>query len=623
MEAFNQILHSLGLTLVHSLWQGALLAMAMLLLLIMIPRPDARCRYIFMFSGLMMLLLLFMGTFIHVHSHRPMLAAIPVSQVFHPGGSRVGYSYLTLSGAGSFLRWFTSWLNPYYGMLAAGWLAGFIFVGIRISGGLLALKMTLSKQLSLPAASLFSIYEKCLKVMHLKSRVRFRTVSRLIGPMVVGVFKPFVVIPMAAVSGLSPEQIETVILHELAHIKRHDHIWLIIQAFAMQVLFFHPLAWYLNREINRERENSCDDLVLKMKINPITYIKALTMIHEMNAQSFAAANALKGRSNSLLERVKRLMMPELRHTPAFRLVMLLLLVMVLGLTTMAFVHSGKGPEKPKKEITPATKVMPLTQPDSAATKHVTVESGKDRKKIKIILEGDTIKEMTINGRQADKEEMKQYARELGKMQYELQLSQLELKRAQEELEKSQQELEVARRSIEGTNEEWHRPEMNNPGRQLREDLWYDYPNAEAWRDMLNNERFREEMREAREAGRKAMEKFREQHQEYQLQQQEYWLQHQDEFREEMEKARKEAQKAFEEMKKSDAFHFYYQEEWPMPVPPAPPAIPETELPPLPGADEAVPALPEAPEIVAPGLPEPSEVPSEQQLDSTLRELEGE
>ncbi|MBN2813444.1 MAG: M48 family metalloprotease, partial [Bacteroidales bacterium] len=590
METFNQILHSLGLTLVHSLWQGALLAAAMLLLLIMIPRPDARCRYVFMFSGLLMLLLLFVGTFIHIHSRRLMPEALNAGQVFQLAGTMAGYPYITLSGAGTFLKWLTTWLNPYYGILAAGWLAGFILLGIRISGGLLVFKITLNKHLSLPAPSLMGICEKCLKVMHLNSKVRFRTVSRMIGPMVIGVFKPILVIPMAAVSGLSPEQIETVILHELAHIKRHDHFWLILQAFAMQVLFFHPLAWYLNREINRERENSCDDHVLKMKINPITYIKALTMIHELNIQSFAAANALKGRSNNLLARVKRLLTPEIRHTPFFRLAIMLLLVAVLGLTTMAFVRSGKGPEKPKTMNTAAMKVMPLMQPDSAVARNATVETMKDRKKIKIILEGDTIKEMTINGRQADKEEMRRYAGELGKMQHELQLSEMELKRAQEELQKSQQELEIARRSIEGIDKEWHGSDLSNVDRQLREAWPQDYAHAEAWRNLINDERFREEMREAREAGREAMEEFRKQQQEYWLQHQdefrkqhqEYWLQHQDEFREAMEKARQEARKTFEKMKKNDAFRFYFQEEWPIPLPPAPPAIPETELPPLPG-----------------------------------------
>jgi len=145
-----------------------------------------------------------------------------------------------------------------------------------------------------------------------------------------------VIIPAAAVSGLSLDQVRTIMIHELAHIRRFDHVMVLIQAIARLLLFFHPLAWYLLPEIDRERENCCDDFVLLNNNNPINYIKALAMIQEMNLPG-VPVNGLTGKSNQLLNRIKRLIKPETRHTAAFRLTVVLLFIATIGLSTMAFI----------------------------------------------------------------------------------------------------------------------------------------------------------------------------------------------------------------------------------------------------------------------------------------------
>ena len=148
--------------------------------------------------------------------------------------------------------------------------------------------------------------------------LNLRMSARQISPMVIGLIKPFVIIPAAILSGLNTEQVEAIFVHELAHIRRYDHVMMIIQAIITQILFFHPAAWFFSAEINRERENCCDDFVMKTFPNPINYIKALTMIQELNRDGQVPANALLGRSKRLLGRVKRLLKTEKRHAPVFQ-----------------------------------------------------------------------------------------------------------------------------------------------------------------------------------------------------------------------------------------------------------------------------------------------------------------
>jgi len=109
---------------------------------------------------------------------------------------------------------------------------------------------------------------------------RLLSTAKNISPMVAGFFKPVIIIPGTVISGLPISQLEAILAHEIAHIRRYDHILIFLQVFANHILFFHPLAWFLSASINRERENSCDDLAIGIGIDPLNYIKALTMVQK-------------------------------------------------------------------------------------------------------------------------------------------------------------------------------------------------------------------------------------------------------------------------------------------------------------------------------------------------------
>lgn len=125
-------------------------------------------------------------------------------------------------------------------------------------------------------------------------------------PLTIGFLKPVILIPLAAVNHLTKEQMEAVILHEMAHIKRADYLLNLIQCVIQTILFFNVFSRMLNNIIERERENACDDSVIQFKYNSFHYAEALLKLGKLQTFASLAMAASGKKENVLLYRVKRL-----------------------------------------------------------------------------------------------------------------------------------------------------------------------------------------------------------------------------------------------------------------------------------------------------------------------------
>lgn len=131
--------------------------------------------------------------------------------------------------------------------------------------------------------------------------------SAIQSPMTIGFFKPVILIPLATINHLTTQQMEAVILHELAHIKRNDYLLNLMVTLAEVIFFFNPFSVLLVHAIRRERENSCDDLVLQFRYDPCTYASALLSLEKARNHEHTFAMAAVGKNNKmLLQRVMRL-----------------------------------------------------------------------------------------------------------------------------------------------------------------------------------------------------------------------------------------------------------------------------------------------------------------------------
>ena len=103
-------------------------------------------------------------------------------------------------------------------------------------------------------------------------------------PTVIGWLKPVVLLPASALAGLSPNQVEAILAHELAHIRRHDYLVNLLQTLVETLLFYHPAVWWLSRRIRAERENCCDDLAVSLCGDPVAYAAALAELEDLRGR---------------------------------------------------------------------------------------------------------------------------------------------------------------------------------------------------------------------------------------------------------------------------------------------------------------------------------------------------
>ncbi len=188
--------------------------------------------------------------------------------------------------------------------LVAGWLLGVVAFSARLACGWLGM-CRLRRRGTSPVAD--SLQEKLTR---LTSRLGMRRVVTLVQstllevPAVIGHLRPVILLPVSLLTGLSPAQIDVLLIHELAHIRRHDYLINLVQTAVETLLFYHPAVWWVSREIRQERENCCDDLVLSVCGDRAGYARALASMETLRSGTYQPAVAASG--GTLLIRIRRI-----------------------------------------------------------------------------------------------------------------------------------------------------------------------------------------------------------------------------------------------------------------------------------------------------------------------------
>ncbi len=168
-------------------------------------------------------------------------------------------------------------------------------------------------------------------------------------PMVIGYIKPIILIPLGILSGLPADQLEAVLLHELAHIRRRDYLINVLQTLAESLLFFNPAIWWISSLIRIERENCCDDVAISIR-NKSHLIQALVAFQEYALESPTYAVAFPGRKRHLLDRVRRILYNSNKTLNAMEKTMLALGLIALCTFTLAFSPVNPNRSQLEKEL---------------------------------------------------------------------------------------------------------------------------------------------------------------------------------------------------------------------------------------------------------------------------------
>ena len=293
----------LGWTLVHFLWQGA--AFVALLWFVLTAIRSASGRYIASVIVLVLMLAAPIATFVSLASHTGEADNAPNIRPRHS----LSTAAITTTPAAEQETRFSAGtsITPW---LVEGWLIGVVALSLRSAGGLLLLgrlRRQNARAISAP------LKDACLALqqrMALRRIVEYCESHEIDAPAVIGWFRPVVLLPVSALTRLSQEQLEAVIAHELAHIRRMDAFVNLFQIFVESVLFYHPAVWWVSRRIRTEREHCCDDAAIAVCGDRLEYARALTL---MEGWRVAPRMALAANGGSLTARVKRLLGMETFH----------------------------------------------------------------------------------------------------------------------------------------------------------------------------------------------------------------------------------------------------------------------------------------------------------------------
>lgn len=304
--------------LLHTLWQGAILAVGLGVVLRRVHQPVWRYRFSLLALGTVMLSGLITWAVL-MHPSAPISAAAPVADNAAMVAPTLSSDQPTLVVQAAALapqaaraNW-TAWL-------AFAWLLGAAVMlgraGVQVAGAE-RLRRTCRP---VEDARIQSLFQEAQRALKLARRVRLAVTDQLTSPAVAGVLVPTLILPLSLTTMLTPEQIRMVLLHELAHIRRGDYLANLFQLFAESLLFFNPAVWWISRQLRVEREACCDATAIGLSGAPADYAQTLLTVAESILQPPPAAAPAFGRSrppSTLLERVQRMLIPGYR--PALRL----------------------------------------------------------------------------------------------------------------------------------------------------------------------------------------------------------------------------------------------------------------------------------------------------------------
>ncbi|HLL00827.1 MAG TPA: M56 family metallopeptidase [Myxococcaceae bacterium] len=313
------VLESLGWALVHLLWQGALVAVLLALALRVLGRKAATARYALACTALVAMLVLPVATvWRHYGAAQALSPEVSAPVAVVDGGARwaarnplpetqrVGPVSEPVASvpAASVLES----VSLYMPWLVFAWGLGVAFSSLRLLSGWVRLRRQVRQASPAPAewqARLDALAHR----LGLQRAVRLLQSTAIDVPAAVGWLSPVVLLPTSILTGLSARQLEMILAHELAHIRRYDFAVNLAQTLVETLLFYHPAVWWISHLIRVEREHCCDDIAAGTSGSSLSYARALTALEELRVlPSLAPSPALSALGGSLPERVRRLVL---------------------------------------------------------------------------------------------------------------------------------------------------------------------------------------------------------------------------------------------------------------------------------------------------------------------------
>ncbi|MGB8354571.1 MAG: M56 family metallopeptidase [Chthoniobacteraceae bacterium] len=352
--------HRAGWVLVHFLWQGLGIALLLAVALRLSARASSHFRYLVICGGLLLCGIAPVITWTLLdHQAAPFRLSPESAQVsggtaIIPNESRIAtVPAMQNPGPSATAKAATPWrlnrlqklddLLPY---TVAIWFAGVLILTLRLILGGMQLQRLRRSGVTIPDPAWQEKFRDLVQRMRISPPVRLLQSALVEVPTLIGWLRPVILIPASAFTGLTTSQLESILAHELAHVRRCDYLVNLFQTAVETLLFYNPAVWWISRKLREERENCCDDIAVETIRDRAIYASALATLEEARRLSPALAVAATG--GLLLQRIRRI--AGVDHPPATSWTLWVLILGFFVASCLAHTKAGAPPETPPQPV---------------------------------------------------------------------------------------------------------------------------------------------------------------------------------------------------------------------------------------------------------------------------------
>lgn len=383
----QNVIQALGWSLLHSLWQGAFLAIILGILLLFLRKFSSATRYLiiafFMVLHVAIIPLNFINHYHPVVSNSEDNLKVNPSE---PTSLKVSkhdvqeqdYNIITEKVN----QKFTGYFDLHLPLIVTIWFVGVTILLLRYLAQLAYVQRLISHGVQPFPPQLYDVIRKLEEKINIHRNVKYLQTFRISSPMTVGWLKPVVLFPIGLFAKLDPSEVEAILLHELAHIKRNDYLVNVFQSLATILLFYHPATWWISGLLHQERENCCDDLVIELSGKPDEYATTLIHLQEQKLKAMKTSLSISGKKSSFTQRILRLLQDSIPSANRFREGFITAMVLVCGFIFLA--ATTKEPIQ-KQELN-ISSLEPTTQKDNKVDMLINAIDENDEQLFNYLLE---------------------------------------------------------------------------------------------------------------------------------------------------------------------------------------------------------------------------------------------
>ncbi len=524
----EKIMQALTWTFIHSLWQGTVLSIVAAGILFCTKKATAALRYKLLTAALFLFLLLMANTFnkqlVMANQVAPISKIIPITNVSSSTvtGSVLQHDNdLTLtSKATLFIANNANWIMLFWFMMIA-------YQFMRLAIGLYKVAY-IKKTKIFPAGEYWNN-----RLLLLQKQLQISTPVRLLQsemaqiPVAIGFLKPVILFPVAMFASLPVNEIEAILLHELAHIRRKDFLVNLLQSIIEILFFFNPAVLWVSTLIKIERENCCDDIVINHTGNKQSYINALLsfQLYDLSSEASLTA-AFTGEKKYLLNRIKRIIYNNNKTLSNMEKKFLAAGIILTSACFFTFSTSNAQKKKVEEKVSEAKAnsqkvkngekqaTSDLSSLQTSDTDNVfkgTINTTIHGKKYRVKINNNQISELYVDEQKIAAEKIGDYKKITDEM---MRQAKVDMEQSRKDLAQSKIDLEQAKKDMEQSSMDMERSKIDQ--QQSQEDLEQSKKDMEqskkdleqSKKDMEQSKKDMEQSKKDMEQSKRAMEQYK-------------------------------------------------------------------------------------------------------------------